>query len=141
MKIRIIKHEVIPDYGNYEVRFPDGLPSRYFYFENLPSRRLRPDLVEQAIAEQDAKAFARAEQAKLDWQYVTGLMQIKACCARSFMSLRTLRRKTADRSRTWALLLMAHPNPLVSPQFRSSKSCNGAARKDSETASRLFASK
>jgi hypothetical protein len=64
-KIRLIKHEIIPDCGSYGVRFPDGRPSRYFYFENLPSRRLRPDLVEQAIAEQDAKAFARAEQDKL----------------------------------------------------------------------------
>jgi hypothetical protein len=68
MKIRIIKHEVIPDCGSYEVRFPDGRPSRYFYFENLPSRRLRPDLVEQATAEREAKEFARAEQSKLDSQ-------------------------------------------------------------------------
>jgi hypothetical protein len=30
--------------------------------------RLRPDLVEQAVAEQDAKAFARTEQDKLDSQ-------------------------------------------------------------------------
>jgi hypothetical protein len=66
MKIKLIKHEVIPDCGSYEVRFPDGRPSKYFYFENLPSRRLRPDLVEQTIAEQQAKAFARAEQDKLD---------------------------------------------------------------------------
>jgi hypothetical protein len=28
----------------------------------------RPDLVDQATAEQDVKAFARAEQAKLDSQ-------------------------------------------------------------------------
>ena len=35
MKIRIIKHEVVPDCGSYEVRFPDGRPSKYFYFENL----------------------------------------------------------------------------------------------------------
>jgi hypothetical protein len=36
MKIRVIKHEVVPDCGSYEVRFPDGRPSKYFYFENLP---------------------------------------------------------------------------------------------------------
>jgi len=41
MKVKFIKHEVIPDCGSYEVRFPDGRPSRY---------------------------FARAEQAKLDPQ-------------------------------------------------------------------------
>jgi hypothetical protein len=58
MKIRIIKHEVVPDCGSYEVRFPDGRPSRYFYFENLAGRRLRPDRVEQAVAEQNAKRFA-----------------------------------------------------------------------------------
>ena len=68
MKVRLIKHEVVPGCGSYEVRFPDGRPSKYFYFENLPSRRLRPDLVEQATAEQDAKAFARAEQYRLDSQ-------------------------------------------------------------------------
>ena len=67
-KIRLIKHEIIPDCGSYEVRYPDGRPSKYFYFENLPSRRLRPDLVEQTIAEKGAKAFARAEQSKLDSQ-------------------------------------------------------------------------
>jgi len=34
----------------------------------VPGCRLRPDLVEQATAEPDAKAFARAEQDKLDSQ-------------------------------------------------------------------------
>ena len=43
MKIRVIKHEVITGWGSYEVRFPDRRPSKYFYFENLPGRRLRPD--------------------------------------------------------------------------------------------------
>jgi hypothetical protein len=37
MKIRVIKHEVVPDCGSYEVRFPDGRPSKYFYFENRPT--------------------------------------------------------------------------------------------------------
>jgi hypothetical protein len=66
MKIRLIKHEVVPDCGSDEVRFPDGRPSRYFYFENLPSRRLRPGLVERSVAERVAKIFARAEQFMLD---------------------------------------------------------------------------
>jgi hypothetical protein len=65
-KIRLIKHEVIPDCGSYEIRFPDGRASKYVYFENLPSRRLRPDRVDQAVAERVAKIFARAEQRKLD---------------------------------------------------------------------------
>src|SRR6516165_4666678 len=52
MKIRVMKHEAVPGCGSYEVRFPDGRPSKYFYFENLAGRRLRPDQVEQAVAEQ-----------------------------------------------------------------------------------------
>jgi hypothetical protein len=34
--------------------------------QKLPGRRLRPDRVEQAVAEQDAKRFARDEQDELD---------------------------------------------------------------------------
>ena len=66
MKIRVMKHEAVPGCGSYEVRFPDRRPSKYFYFENLAGRRLRPDRVEQAVAEQEAKGFAREEQDKLD---------------------------------------------------------------------------
>ena len=69
MKIRVIKHEVVPGCGSYEVRFPDRRPSKYFYFENLAGRRLRPDRVEQTVAEQNAKRFAREEQDKLDSKY------------------------------------------------------------------------
>jgi hypothetical protein len=68
MKIRLIKHEIIPDCGSYELRFPDGRPSKYVYFENNPSRRLRPEQVDQSIAELVAKIFARAEQRMLDTQ-------------------------------------------------------------------------
>jgi hypothetical protein len=60
--IRIIKHEVIPKCGSFEVRFEDGRPSVYFYFEDLPSRRLRPDLVDGETALEQAKAFARAQR-------------------------------------------------------------------------------
>jgi hypothetical protein len=58
-------NEAVPDCGSYEVRFPDGRPSKYFYFENLPGCRLRPDRVERAVAEHEAKRF-REEQDKLD---------------------------------------------------------------------------
>jgi len=51
-----------------EVRFPDGRPSKYFYFENLPGRRLRSDQVERAVAAQEARRFTREEQNKLDSQ-------------------------------------------------------------------------
>jgi hypothetical protein len=63
--VRLIKHEVIPDCGSFEVRFPDGRPSQYFYWDDLPSRRLRPDMVDSETALEAAKAFARAEQERL----------------------------------------------------------------------------
>jgi hypothetical protein len=43
-RIIIIKHEAVPNCGSFEVRFPDdGRPSKYFYFEDLPGRRLRAE--------------------------------------------------------------------------------------------------
>ena len=60
--VRLIKHEVIPNCGSFEVRFPDGAPSRYFYWDDLPSRQLRPDLVNGETALEQARAFARAER-------------------------------------------------------------------------------
>ena len=68
MKIRLIKHEAVPGCGSYELRFPDGRPSRYVYFENYPSRRLRPEQVDQSVAKLVAKIFARAEQHTRDSQ-------------------------------------------------------------------------
>jgi hypothetical protein len=41
--IRIIKHEAVPNCGSYEVKYSDGQPSRYFYFEDVPGRRLRSE--------------------------------------------------------------------------------------------------
>ena len=49
MPIRVIKHEAIPGCGSFEVRFPDGRPSKYFYWEDVPSRRLKP--LEQLTSE------------------------------------------------------------------------------------------
>jgi hypothetical protein len=63
--VRLIKHEVIPDCGSFEVRFSDGRPSKYFYWDDLSSRRLRPDLVDSETALEQAKAFARAERGRL----------------------------------------------------------------------------
>lgn len=37
--IRIIKHEIIPDMGSFEVRFSDGRRSVYFYFDDNEGRR------------------------------------------------------------------------------------------------------
>jgi hypothetical protein len=34
--------EGIPDCGSFEIHFPDGRPSRYFYSDDIAGRRLRP---------------------------------------------------------------------------------------------------
>jgi len=62
--VRLIKHEVVPDTGSFEVRFADGRQSRYFYFEDAPSRRLRPDMLTRAQALEQARTVARAERAR-----------------------------------------------------------------------------
>ena len=64
--IRIIPHEAVPLCGSYEVRFPDRRPSQFFYWDDIPGRRLRPDLVDGASAKQAAQSFARCEQSELD---------------------------------------------------------------------------
>jgi hypothetical protein len=66
MTIRIIKHEAVPLCGSFEVRFPDGRPSRFFYWDELSGRRLSLDLVDRETALQAAQACARAEQDALD---------------------------------------------------------------------------
>lgn len=64
MPIRLIKHEAIKDCGSYEVRFDDGRESKYFYWENNPTRRLRPEQMTSKQALEQAKAFAGAERDK-----------------------------------------------------------------------------
>jgi hypothetical protein len=62
--ICIIKHEAVPMCGSFEVRFPDDRESRYFYRDDVPSRRLRPDMLTSEQALEQARAFARAERDK-----------------------------------------------------------------------------
>ena len=62
MADRFTKHEAVPKCGSFEVRFSDGRPSKYFYWEDLPGRRLRPDLVASDVALEQAKALPRAER-------------------------------------------------------------------------------
>jgi len=59
---RVIKHEVIPLCGSYEVRFADGRVSRFFYYDNVLARRLRPGILTIEQAFEQAKALARAER-------------------------------------------------------------------------------
>ena len=61
--IRIIKHEGVKDSGSFEVRFPDGR-SQYFYWDDVASRRLRPDMLTSEQALEQARAFAHAERDK-----------------------------------------------------------------------------
>jgi hypothetical protein len=67
-RIHIISHEGLLKCGSFEVRFPDGRPSRYFYWDEMPGRRIRPDVADSATALQTAQSFARTEQDKLDSQ-------------------------------------------------------------------------
>jgi hypothetical protein len=58
-RIQIIRHEAVPKCGSYEVRFPDGRPSKFFYWQDIPGRRLGPEQADSFQALKDAKAFAR----------------------------------------------------------------------------------
>ena len=59
-RVRIIKHEAVAKCGSYEVRFSDGRPSKYFYWEDIPG--CRSDQLDSQQALEEAKAFARAER-------------------------------------------------------------------------------
>jgi hypothetical protein len=62
----LIKHEAVPKCGSYEVRFPDGTPSRIFYWDDVPSRRLRRELMWGHEAREAARTLPRAKQDRLD---------------------------------------------------------------------------
>lgn len=64
MPIRLLKHEAVPDCGSFEVRYDDGRPSRFFYWDDIPSRRLRPEQLDRKQALQEAKTFAGRERDK-----------------------------------------------------------------------------
>jgi hypothetical protein len=57
--VRIIKHEAIPQTGSYEVRFSDGRPSVYHYFDDDPGRRSITGKMTSAQALEQAKAAAK----------------------------------------------------------------------------------
>ena len=63
-KVTLHKHEVVPKCGSFEVRFYDGRPSVYFYWEDIAGRRLKPGQMDRATALQAAKALAKAERDK-----------------------------------------------------------------------------
>ncbi|OAF05480.1 hypothetical protein AYJ54_00815 [Bradyrhizobium centrolobii] len=59
--VRIIKHEAVPDCGSFEVRFADGRESRFFYWDDIAGRRLRPEQGDQETAKEQAQEFARSK--------------------------------------------------------------------------------
>jgi hypothetical protein len=61
-RIRIIKHEAVPGSGSFEVRYADGRPSQFFYWDDIPARRMRPETLDRETALQQAKAVARAAE-------------------------------------------------------------------------------
>ena len=61
-RVRIIKHEAVPQCGSFEVRFADGTPGQYFYWDDISARRMRPETLDRVTALQQAKAVARAAQ-------------------------------------------------------------------------------
>ena len=61
-RIRISEHEPVPGCGSFEVRFPDGRESVYFYWDDIPARRLRPETLTREAALEQAKAVARAAE-------------------------------------------------------------------------------
>jgi hypothetical protein len=68
MKIRLLKHiSEIPsqDCGSFEIKFPDGRPSVYFYWDDNPGRRSITQRLSSEEAERKAKDLARTEQDKL----------------------------------------------------------------------------
>jgi hypothetical protein len=64
--VHLRKNEAVQDCGSYEVWFDDGRPSKFFYFADLPNRRLRPDIMTKAQAADAAQVFARAEREKME---------------------------------------------------------------------------
>ena len=44
-----IRVEAVPQCGSFEVRFPDDRPSQYFYWDDIPACRLRPELLDREL--------------------------------------------------------------------------------------------
>jgi len=64
-RIRIIEHEVTIDCGSFEVQIP-GRPSKYFYWDEVPARRLKENLLEREQALENARAAARTIQRRIE---------------------------------------------------------------------------
>jgi hypothetical protein len=49
-----------PGCGSFEARFPDDRSSQYFYWDDIPARRMRPETLDRETALEKAKVAARA---------------------------------------------------------------------------------
>ena len=65
--MRMIPHEAVPKCGSYEVRFPDSRPSRYFYWDDIPGRRLRPDLTDKLDCQAGGQGVRERRAARVRW--------------------------------------------------------------------------
>jgi hypothetical protein len=63
------KHEAVPECGSFEVRFPDDRPSQYFYWDDIPARRMRPETLDRETALEKAKAVARGAARDDGWDF------------------------------------------------------------------------
>jgi hypothetical protein len=63
--VRLIKHEAVPGCGSFEVRFLDDRSRQYFYWDDIPARRIRPETLDRQTAPENAKAPARTAQASV----------------------------------------------------------------------------
>jgi len=57
----------IADNGSFEVRFPDGRPSKYFYRDDNPARALITNSMSQEQARREAGKFARVEVVRMKY--------------------------------------------------------------------------
>jgi hypothetical protein len=62
-----IRHtpEAVEGCGSFEVYYSDGRQSVFFYYEDVASRRLRPEQVNSVKALEQAREFARSERERL----------------------------------------------------------------------------
>ena len=60
-RIQIIKHELFRSNAAVEVCFADGRESKFFYWDDLPGRRLRPEILTSEQAREEAKARAERD--------------------------------------------------------------------------------
>jgi hypothetical protein len=61
-RVRILRHGVISKSGSYEVRYADGRESKFFYWDDSRSRRMKSKLATGKRAFAQARALLLAER-------------------------------------------------------------------------------